>query len=107
MCFNNFVTKKDVILFGLYYLVQYLCILNLKRMTQTTQINDFLKQSHLDWNVRTEEIVTKSGIEVPGKIALIRDDNNESLGVHSDTYVPYQNHELMELLFRIAHRWFI
>lgn len=73
-------------------------------MTQTTQINDFLKQSNLDWKVRSEEIVTKSGIEIPGKIALIRDDNNESLGVHSDTYVPYQNHELMELLFRISQQ---
>lgn len=67
----------------------------------TTQ-KEMLQKTGLDWSVRTELIQTVSGIAIPDKIAIIRDDNLASLGVHSSGYVPYQNSELLELLFRIA-----
>ncbi len=63
---------------------------------------EMLATTKLDWNVRSEGIVTASGIEVPKTIALIREDNAVVLGIHSDGYVPYQNIELMDLLHRIT-----
>lgn len=66
------------------------------------QMTEILSKTGLNWNVDLEEIQTKSGIVIPDKFALIRSDNNTSLGVHSKTYVPYQNHELLELLFKIS-----
>ena len=68
------------------------------------EITDILNQTGLNWNVRTEELQTTSGIIIPDKIGLIRDDNNTCLGVHSGSYVPYQNQELLELLFRISQQ---
>lgn len=63
-----------------------------------------LEQSGLNWNVRTEEVITQSGIVIPDRIALVREDNNNVLGVHTKTYVPYQNEELLELLFKISNQ---
>lgn len=77
-------------------------------MTQETttgnEITDILNQTGLNWNVRTESLQTTSGIIIPDKIGLIRDDNETCLGVHSGSYVPYQNQELLELLFRISQQ---
>lgn len=61
-----------------------------------------LEQAGLNWNVRSEEVITQSGIIIPDRIALVREDNNNVLGVHTKTYVPYQNEELLELLFKIS-----
>jgi hypothetical protein len=73
-------------------------------ITTGNEITDILNQTGLNWNVRTEELQTTSGIIIPDKIGLIRDDNNTCLGVHSGSYVPYQNQELLELLFRISQQ---
>lgn len=66
------------------------------------QIDRILTEAHLNWTVRTEPLQTTSGILLPKKIAIIRDDNNEPLGDHKIGYTPYQNHELLELLFQIS-----
>lgn len=63
---------------------------------------EMLETTKLNWTVRSEEMTTKSGLIVPDKIALIREDNNTILGVHGDGYNPYQNLELMELLHTIS-----
>lgn len=63
---------------------------------------EILSTTKLDWTVRTEEIQTVSGIEIPKKLAIVREDNGKILGVHGDGYVPYQNIELMELLHNIS-----
>lgn len=63
---------------------------------------EMLERAGLNWNVRSEEIRTESGLIIPDRIALVREDNNHVLGVHTKTYVPYQNDELLELLFKIS-----
>jgi phage/plasmid-like protein (TIGR03299 family) len=64
--------------------------------------NEMLAKAGLNWNVRSEDLQTKSGLDVPNRIALVRDDTNQVLGIHARGYDAYQNHELLELLYRIG-----
>ena len=68
------------------------------------QIKDFLQQSNLDWTVRQEAIQTESGIIVDGSLAVVREDTNKVLSVMSDGYHPYQNQDLLELLFKVSQQ---
>lgn len=74
----------------------------LKSMTQE-QI-EMLQKTGLNWKVRSEGVQTVSGIVIPDRIALVREDTNKVLGIHTEAYVPYQNDELLELLFRISQQ---
>lgn len=65
---------------------------------------EMLIQTGLNWNVRSEQVQTSSGIIVPDRIALVREDTNTVLGIHTEAYVPYQNDELLELLMRITQK---
>lgn len=58
----------------------------------------------LDWNVKAETLVTSSGIELPDYTAIIREDTNVPLSVRSNTYHPFQNSELLELLNRVSQQ---
>lgn len=62
-----------------------------------------IESTNLNWTVRKEELTTKSGIVIPDKVAIIREDNNTVLGVHGSNYEVYQNHEMMELLHKISN----
>lgn len=62
---------------------------------------EVLEKTGLNWSVRKEELTTQSGIIVPNKVALVRDDTNAILSVMGDGYQEYQNSELLELLYRI------
>ena len=68
------------------------------------QVKTLLDKTNLNWSVRQEDIQTTSGISVPNKKALVRDDTNTIVGLHSDGYQPYQNHELMDLLHQVSGR---
>jgi len=63
---------------------------------------EMLNKAGLNWNVSSEPIQTQSGLLIPDRIALVREDTQQVLGIHTESYVPYQNHELMELLFTIS-----
>ena len=63
--------------------------------------NEILVQTGLDWNVRSEETQTVSGIKLD-KVALVREDTNQILGVHSNGYVTYQNSQLADLLQKVS-----
>jgi len=65
---------------------------------------EMLEKSGLNWKVNKEPIQTVSGILIPEKVALVRDDNQKCLGIHTDNYVPYQNEELLDLLFKISQQ---
>jgi hypothetical protein len=67
------------------------------------RIKNLLDQTNLNWNVRTESIQTESGITIEDKIALVREDTNGIVGVHSDGYRPFQNQELFELLDKVSN----
>jgi len=62
---------------------------------------EILVQSELDWTVRSEETQTVSGIEMD-KIALVREDTNTILGIHSTGYATYQNNQLVDLLQKVS-----
>ena len=68
------------------------------------QVKSLLDKTNLNWSVRQEDIQTTSGIIVPNKKALVRDDTNTIVGLHSDGYQPYQNYELMDLLHQVSGR---
>jgi len=63
--------------------------------------NEILVQTGLDWNVRSEETQTVSGIKLD-KVALVREDTNQILGVHSNGYSTYQNSQLADLLQKVS-----
>ena len=62
----------------------------------------FPTQDKLDWSVRTETIQTESGIQIPNKMSIIRNDTNDFLSICSDDYYPYQNEELINLLQKVS-----
>jgi hypothetical protein len=66
------------------------------------RVIEILDEAKLNWNVRTEKVITDSGIILDGYTALVRDDTNVPLSVRSESYYPYQNYELVELLDRVS-----
>ena len=67
-------------------------------------VAEVLTQTDLNWTVRKEDLVSQSGIIIPDKCAIIREDTQDVLGVHGSGYEPYQNEELIELLFQISNK---
>lgn len=67
-------------------------------------VQEMLIETGLNWTVRSEKIQTESGIIIPDKISIVREDNNTSLGVMGKDYQPYQNHEMLELLERVSNQ---
>lgn len=63
-----------------------------------------LNKTGLNWKVNSEGLRTVSGIDIPDRIALVREDTNQVLGIHTESYVPYQNEELLELLYKISQQ---
>jgi phage/plasmid-like protein (TIGR03299 family) len=71
-------------------------------MSETNNIETLLEKVNLNWSVRTEELITTSGIILENNKAIVRDDNNLVLSVRGKDYHPYQNKELVELLDRVS-----
>lgn len=63
---------------------------------------ELLQKAKLDWSVRTEPIMTTSGIGIEDHFAIIRSDTEKCLSIRKDGYQPYQNEQLMELLFNVT-----
>jgi hypothetical protein len=61
-----------------------------------------LEKANLNWNVRTERLVTAESNIITDNSAIIREDKNVILGVHSSSYVALQNSEMMDILDRIS-----
>jgi hypothetical protein len=84
------------------------CITFVEQLTTITMSNqdsrvvDILNKANLNWNVKTEKVTTESGITLDGYSALVREDTNVPLSVRSESYYPYQNYELVELLDRVS-----
>ncbi len=64
--------------------------------------SSILKQANLDWSVRSEKLVTADSNLPTDNIALIREDKNVILGVHSSSYVALQNSEMIDILDRVS-----
>ena len=66
-------------------------------------IQETMEKLGLNWSVRKEPIQTVSGIEVPGAYAIVREDTNQAFHKPMmDSYHPYQNQELFELLDKVS-----
>lgn len=65
-------------------------------------IQSVLETTNLNWSVSKQPIQTVSGIEIPNKMAIVRDDNKAILGIFTDNYEPYQNDKMLELLYKIS-----
>lgn len=72
--------------------------------TTDNRKTEMLNKSGLNWNVVKEPLQTVSGILIPERVALVREDTQKILGIHTDSYVPYQNDELLDLLYRIGNQ---
>lgn len=83
--------------------ILFLCYQNLYIMS-TAKKESILDKVNLNWTVRTEKVRTETGIELPSYSAIIRNDTNVPLSIRSDSYYPYQNHELLELLEKVSRQ---
>jgi hypothetical protein len=68
------------------------------------QLIQLLDNVGLNWKVRTENVISESGIQIPNQKVIIRDDTNVPLSIRSDEYHPFQNYELIELLDKVSQR---
>jgi hypothetical protein len=76
--------------------------LNLSALGIVSENNaNILNKSNLNWKVKTENLVTESGL-ITDNIAVIREDTNKILGIHKDGYHTVQNSEVLELLLKLA-----
>lgn len=66
------------------------------------RVIEILNEANLNWNVKSDKVITESGIVLDGYTALVREDTNVPLSVRSESYYPYQNYELVELLDRVS-----
>ena len=88
----------------MYRQIQIYFFYTMETIIKDEKIDDILTKARLNWTVRAEPLQTTSGILLPKKIGIIREDTLVPLGDHKVGYEPYQNHELLELLFQISHR---
>jgi len=70
-----------------------------------------LEETRLNWKVipigvRTDSVYDNpvSGILIPDSVAMMRADTKICLGIHKSGYVPYQNDDLLELLFKVSNQ---
>jgi len=70
----------------------------------SSRVQDVLTQTDLNWTVSQQALTTKSGIEVPKHLAIVRDDTQQVLSIHSDSYFPFQNYQLVELLDKVSNQ---
>jgi len=62
----------------------------------------FAQSNNLDWSVREEQVQTVSGLIIDGQKCIIRNDTNKPLSIMANSYQPFQNKELFELLERVS-----
>jgi phage/plasmid-like protein (TIGR03299 family) len=65
----------------------------------------FATTNTLDWNVGTLPLFVKVGdedIQVPGKVAQVRADNRDVIGITSPSYEVFQNHSLKDLVYPLV-----
>ena len=73
-------------------------------IVENNRVSQFLDRTGLNWKVRTEGLQTSSGIIIHDKIGIVREDDSTILGIHSNGYLPYQNDQMMELLFKVSQQ---
>lgn len=74
-------------------------------ISQNTNIEGLviLEEAGLNWSARKETLQTANGL-ITDHIAVVRDDNNEVLGVHKNGYEVFQNQQMAELIFELSNK---
>ena len=65
----------------------------------------FATTDTLNWNVGTRDLfytVAGEEIKVPGKVAQVRTDTRECVGITSPSYEVFQNHSLKDLVYPLV-----
>jgi phage/plasmid-like protein (TIGR03299 family) len=76
---------------------------NLNDNTNAERVAEFLDRFGLRWNVTKTPLVLPTG-EDTGYFGIVREDTRKTFATCKDSYVPYQNSELAELLIRVSEK---
>jgi phage/plasmid-like protein (TIGR03299 family) len=76
---------------------------NLTETANADRIADLLDRFGLRWNVAKAPLILPTG-EDTGFFGIVREDTRKTFATCKDSYVPYQNSELAELLLRISEK---
>jgi hypothetical protein len=75
----------------------------METLEKNPEIVDLLETCNLNWSVRQEDVQTTSGLIIQDRMAIVRDDNDYVFPeIRSKGYHPFQNYELMDLLFKVS-----
>jgi phage/plasmid-like protein (TIGR03299 family) len=77
--------------------------LTLNDPANSERVATMLDNYGLRWSVSKQPLLLPDGSDTP-YFAVVRDDNNQVFTTCKDSYVPYQNSELAELLIRISDK---
>ena len=71
--------------------------------TKVDAVNEMLDKYGMNWKVSKQALTLPGGHETPF-FGIVREDNNTCFQTCKASYVPYQNTELAELVYRIAEQ---
>lgn len=77
--------------------------LTLKETANAEAVAEMLDRFGLRWDVQKESLLLPDGVE-SGYYAVVRQDNRTTFAAVKNTYHPYQNSELAELLIRVSEK---
>jgi hypothetical protein len=67
------------------------------------RVTEILNKTNLNWSVRKEQLYTGGGIIIPNAMGIVREDTNVAFSKPmTDSYYPFQNSELIELLDKVS-----
>ncbi len=69
---------------------------NFKDGDRPETARDAIEEAALDWGVKKRNLFLDDGAEVPSNYAMVREDNEDVLGIVGERYTPLQNIEAFE-----------
>lgn len=76
-------------------------------VSQKTSVDEILQKAGLDYTVTKEPVYLRDGILVPSRIATIKSETREPIGLVSDRYDIYQNADAFKFLEEIPDIQFV
>jgi phage/plasmid-like protein (TIGR03299 family) len=76
-------------------------------VSQKTSVDEILQKACLDYTVTKEPVYLRDGILVPSRIATIKSETREPIGLVSDRYEIYQNADAFRFLEEIPDIQFV
>lgn len=76
-------------------------------VSQKTSVDEILQKAGLDYTVTKEPVYLRDGILVPSRIATIKSETREPIGLVSDRYEIYQNADAFKFLEEIPDIQFV